>query len=164
MTVAEKDVKFYLYTKNVDGIPFNKQNVSVLNFDSSKNTVFVVHGWMNNVDSVMCQSVKDAYLEVKDVNVIIVDWSVVSQRQYVTAKFFVTRIGKVIAGLIQFMSDNVGLKMENTSMVGHSLGAHVCGVASRNVNSTLDHLTGKCSNNFIKNFSKWLKPTQLLFI
>lgn len=43
-------------------------------FDVSKDVKLVTHGWMSNGNSSTVINIKNAYLETKDYNVIIVDW------------------------------------------------------------------------------------------
>lgn len=143
LTLEEKQVKYYFYDRNTKGVRFNKNNMGTINFNADKETIFVVHGWVTNYKMEMPQSVKDAYLKSRDVNVIIVDWSEISFRDYVNAKFAVKTVGKIISGLIEFMIANVNLQMDKTGFVGHSLGAHVSGVAGAHLNGSIDHLIGK---------------------
>lgn len=91
----------------------------------------------------MPQTIKDAYLEARKINVITVDWKNVAQSEYHTARLSLMRVGEEISEFIQKMVKNVGLKLAKTGIVGFCLGAHVAGIASRMVGAKIDHITGK---------------------
>lgn len=137
-------IKYVLYSNEHGGLHFSKNNISHINIDPYKETVFVIHGWRNTYESPMAKTVKDAYLDTRDANVIVVDWSKFSGGDYITAKFSVTNVGRMIADLIWDMTQELDLNLEMTGMVGHSLGAHVAGVTGRNLEGALSHIIGKC--------------------
>lgn len=136
-------IKYVFYSREYDGLQFNTYNISHLNINTNKETVFVIHGWRNTYESPMAKTVKDAYLDTRDVNVIVVDWSKFCGGDYITAKFSVTNVGRMIAEVIWDMVVSLGLNLDTTGIVGHSLGAHVAGVAGRNLEGDLSHIIGK---------------------
>lgn len=138
----ESNVLFYFYSRTVNGTLVNTNNVSKIPFSASKETLFVIHGWTNDYQSEMPQSVKDAYLQSGDVNVFVPDWSYFTKKSYVTAKYFLSPVGKFMAAFIQHIVDTMELNLKNTGLVGHSLGAHVAGVIGLALNSTVDHIEG----------------------
>lgn len=69
-----------------------------------------------------------AYLSVGDYNVILVDWRQIAGSLYVYASNLVTKVGKHVAKMVDFLGTQ-GMKMEKTRLIGHSLGAHVVGLA-----------------------------------
>lgn len=91
----------------------------------------------------MPQSVIDAYLTTRNVNIIIVDWSDVSYESYVTAKNNVPAVGRLIGEFIVWMTEEVGVKIEKVGLVGHSLGAHIASNAGKILEGTLNHLIGR---------------------
>lgn len=142
MPFKEEYIKYFFYTKNVEETQFSKSNISYMNFDTSVETVFIIHGWKNSYESPMPQTVKNAYLYSRDANVIIVDWSKFAKSNYITAKHSITNVGKMIGDFVAFMVQKLGLKIGSTAMVGHSLGAHIAGIAGRQLNGALYHITG----------------------
>lgn len=67
-------------------------------------------------------------------NVIVVDWSAGAKTiNYVTARKRVPLVGQFVARFIDFMHIFGGLQLNTTSIVGHSLGAHVAGLAGKNM-------------------------------
>lgn len=147
-SLAEDVVTYYFYSRGINGTVINKDNVSSVFFNTSKQTIFIISGWLSSYDDSNPQMVKDAYLQTRDVNIIIVNWSSISKRSYVTAKYFIRYIGLDVAIFIHFLADNLGLEMDKLGLVGHSLGAHICGVVGYNLNGEADRILGRLYNDF----------------
>lgn len=69
-----------------------------------------------------------AYLNHRNLNVIVVDWSKISNGLYVYASNMVVKVGKHIAEMIDFL-ETFGMSPKRTRLTGHSLGAHIAGLA-----------------------------------
>jgi len=88
---------------------------------------------------------KDAFLDLEDMNVITVDWSVGAATFYTQAVANTQLIGRMAAELLNALIDNSGLKSNSIHIIGHSLGAHTAGYISSNpyLNVTgIDRITG----------------------
>ncbi|XP_049958114.1 phospholipase A1 VesT1.02-like [Schistocerca serialis cubense] len=111
------------------------------NFVASKQTKFVTHGWMNQGDHM--SAIRDGWLQAGDYNVIVVDWSVhAGNWNYAQAKAAVSGVGEVVAAFINWLA-SLGASTNNMQLVGHSLGAHVFGVAGNRVTAgRLNRITG----------------------
>ncbi|KAL7036298.1 hypothetical protein ACKWTF_008770 [Chironomus riparius] len=142
---------FWLYTKESKRTPFQlkssgKDNINNFQFtnkfDGNKPTKIIIHGWRGNRNSDSVQEVKSAYLETagKDYNVIAVDWEE-SARDilYFNAAYATKTVGKYVANVINHMSAKHGVNLKDVHIIGHSLGAHVAGVAG----SVFQLLSGK---------------------
>ncbi|XP_044733608.1 pancreatic lipase-related protein 2-like [Chrysoperla carnea] len=145
---AATRTEFHLYTRQNKEEYFELQiddedRLKVSNFDPSKDTKFITHGWRSSgrVDS--CKKLKDAFLQREDVNVIIVDWSdLASNIIYPVAKTYTKNVGEYYAEMIDFLVDN-GAKTDQMHLIGHSLGAHVSGVAGNSTKKGKVHrITG----------------------
>jgi pimeloyl-ACP methyl ester carboxylesterase len=139
-------VFFFLYKKDNPNNPkqfyVNDENaLRDSGFDPAKPTRFVTHGWINSRNSVACTSVRDAYLQQDDYNVIVIDWSSISIRPYIWASLRVPLVGQFVATMINFLTKH-GMDSSKTIMVGHSLGAHVVGIAARNADSDISYVVG----------------------
>ncbi|XP_074041810.1 uncharacterized protein [Leptinotarsa decemlineata] len=147
LIIKDTDIKIYFYnSQNLSkGIKVNLSDSTAIHestFDSTKQTHFVVHGYLNNYSSESCQSIKDALLKKIDCNVFIVDWSKYSLRFYTTAFRAVEPVGKILGDLIRQMVENNDLRLEKISLTGHSLGAHVAGVAGTLLGGQVDYIIG----------------------
>ncbi|XP_011878188.1 PREDICTED: pancreatic triacylglycerol lipase-like [Vollenhovia emeryi] len=141
-----KRVFFYLHKKDNPTDPKqlyvdDEDALKNSNFDPTKPTRFVTHGWMNSRDSVACTLVRDAYLQYDNYNVIVVDWSSISIRPYIWASRRVMLVGRFVATMINFLVKH-GMDSSQTVLVGHSLGAHVVGIAARSANSDISYVVG----------------------
>ncbi|XP_043285594.1 uncharacterized protein [Venturia canescens] len=136
---ADERILFYLYTKHNPKDPqvlkFNSlESFRTSWFEGDHSTVFITHGFLNTANSEAVTSVRDAYLNgTEELNVITVDWSAYSISFYSSACGKVESIGSDIARMINFMKSYTELKLYLTTLVGHSLGAHIMGVAGREV-------------------------------
>lgn len=76
---------------------------------------------------------------------ITVDWGKVAESVlYNRARSGVTPVGEYTAKFVDFLVDEVGVSPDDIHLVGHSLGAHVCGVTGESVMSgQLTRITGK---------------------
>lgn len=148
--VEHSDLKIYFYSKKMtDGIEINITDIRDLkktDFSYSKKTIFVIHGWHDDYNASMCQTVKNAYLTATDVNIFLVDWSSIAQKAYIIARSQVFQVGRALGLMISSMVYNQLLNLDNTSVVGHSLGAHVAGNAGHTLGGKVDHIIGKFRN------------------
>lgn len=83
------------------------------------------------------------YFPKHDANIITVDWRKVAQNDYVTAVLGVPAVGRAVGDFILFLVTNFGLRYENLHFIGFSLGAHVVGIAGRQLGGKVARITGK---------------------
>lgn len=74
---------------------------------------------------------------------IIVDWSALSVAPYHWSVRRVEMIGKEIARMIESLRIHAKLDLRTTTLVGHSLGAHIMGVAGRESKGAVNQIFGK---------------------
>ena len=72
-----------------------------------------------------------AYLRAGDYNVIVVDWSSIANLVYSAAAGNVPKIAERVTEMLNYLKAEFGLNFSTTQLVGHSLGAHVAGLAAR---------------------------------
>lgn len=90
-----------------------------------------------------------AYLTACDFNVIIADWSTESHVMYNRDRRFVKELGAIIARFIDRLQDETKFDMDKLHIIGHSLGAHVCGVVGLNTRLPVGRITGVACRSFI---------------
>ncbi|XP_029174266.1 phospholipase A1-like [Nylanderia fulva] len=142
----EDRVSFYLYTKNDHFLGkrlyVNDQDtLKNSDFDPTKPTRFIAHGWMNSGSSPACFLIRDAYINNEDSNVIVIDWSKITLRNYVWATNRVVMVGEFVSTMINFLAKQ-GMDLSKTVLIGHSLGAHVVGIAARNAEGEINFVVG----------------------
>uniref|UniRef100_A0A1B6DU95 Lipase domain-containing protein n=2 Tax=Clastoptera arizonana TaxID=38151 RepID=A0A1B6DU95_9HEMI len=146
-STPKDNVTFYLYTRQynteVQVFTNDTEGLKYTSFNTEDPTIILVHGFINSVHSNSVQLIRQAYLSAGNFNVIGVDWSTLAQGPwYNHAAKYTYGVGLQVAEFIDFLvSRNVNLK--NIHLIGHSLGAHVSGVAAKNIKSgKLSRLTG----------------------
>lgn len=75
-------------------------------------------------------------------NVIVVDWSKYSHLSYPKARKRVIDVAKVIAKFVDKLCVNLKINPNKIHIVGHSLGAHVAGIAGLKTARKIQRITG----------------------
>ncbi|XP_050554732.1 phospholipase A1 member A [Spodoptera frugiperda] len=152
--VNDADVEFRLFTRRN---PFEFQVLTTndsaslhqSNFDFSKKVKVLTHGWLNHGYSPMPESIKEAYLNVSDLNIIVVDWGVAANVNYILASYNVASVGRLLTEFLNFLIGE-GVSMDDVHLIGHSLGAHVVGIAGAYVKKgPIDTITETLSFHFL---------------
>nr|ABK29468.1 lipase [Helicoverpa armigera] len=131
---------YVLYTKGTQNSPqtINVDAMSLATpFDASFNTIILVHGHGGSVNSQLNPLVKDAILKYQDpsLNVIVVDWSREASYSYSVAVESVPLVAKDLGDfIIKYFP--LPADVAKLHLVGFGLGAHVVGIAGRQVAAT----------------------------
>ncbi|KAI8438251.1 hypothetical protein MSG28_010854 [Choristoneura fumiferana] len=116
-------------------------SVSNSNFDARKETVVLAHGWNGDGSNTMSKALTEAFLQSGDVNVIVLDWSRLANRRYVTAKNGVAEVGRGLGQFINWLNNNFGLSFDKVQLIGFSLGGHLVGNAGRELLGQIKRIT-----------------------
>ncbi|KAG0420946.1 hypothetical protein HPB47_003166 [Ixodes persulcatus] len=147
----EVDTKFMLYSRKNRQVPvfldyLRYESLGVDQFKQQKSLVFIVHGFGEDGNATWILKMKDAFLEMEDVNVVAVDWNKgCPQPMYLTAAANTALVGRQIARLVEVLAHRhpdtvVPAKVH---LVGFSLGAQVAGFAGRSFNRTTGKKIGR---------------------
>lgn len=101
------------------------------NFNAANPTRFTIHGWNGGPTSNVNTGVRNALLQRGNFNVIQVNWSAGSGSNYLTSRNRVGPTGAVVADMIMTLASTTGQSTLDMSIIGHSLGAHVAGMAGK---------------------------------
>ncbi|XP_014216719.1 pancreatic lipase-related protein 2-like [Copidosoma floridanum] len=142
----QNDVSFFLFTReypeNPQLLPINdKSAIEKSAYDASRPTKFITHGWMNSYRGLNCITITRAFLAQDGYNVIVVDWSNIAQLAYTKSYEQVKAVGGHITKMISFL-ESLGSNRSDMSLVGHSLGAHVMGLAGYQAVNKVGHIVG----------------------
>ncbi|XP_076289000.1 pancreatic triacylglycerol lipase-like [Lasioglossum baleicum] len=137
-------VHFNLYTKAnpTDGQRLNVDDIDALqksNFNFSKPTIFITHGWLNTVYNDPVTLIRDAYLQHGDYNVIGIDWTKISFKPYIWASDRVLLVSKYSSSFVNFLKKQ-GLNLSRVTIIGHCLGGHVAGLTARHADGQVDYV------------------------
>ncbi|XP_060527600.1 pancreatic lipase-related protein 2 [Cylas formicarius] len=134
----DNDVRFYLYTpesgrKRMRIDIRNHLSLPLSGFDPLRKNVILIHGFNGTESKSPMTVLRDAYLYRGDTNIFTVDWAEISRFPCYLSSLSNTRlVAQCTAKLYAFMMDHGGIA-EETSCVGHSLGAHICGMVSNHL-------------------------------
>ncbi|KAG8517421.1 Inactive pancreatic lipase-related protein 1 [Galemys pyrenaicus] len=146
---APKDIntQFLLYTNEN---PNNYQLISVTdlntieasNFHMGRKTRFIIHGFLGKgEESWLSDMCKDMF-KVEQVNCICVDWKRGARTGYTQAVQNIRVVGAEVAYLIHGLLTELGYRLEDVHIIGHSLGAHAAGEAGRRLGGQVGRISG----------------------
>ncbi|XP_046383603.1 pancreatic lipase-related protein 2-like isoform X2 [Ischnura elegans] len=148
---TKDDVYFTLFTSlNPDvGQPLklgDKEQLRRSHFDVHETTVFVTHGFLSSAKAEGVTGIKNMYVHNNPFNVITVDWSKISKNPiYWVVKKQTIFVGGVVAQFLIFLNEAGYRDLGRVHLVGHSLGAHVMGIAAKefkNETNNVGRVTG----------------------
>lgn len=133
------DIKFILFSKDpnvadVVLIPDDIGTIVTSKFIPILPTRILVHGWRDNSSNPLTQVVKDAYFTRSALNNVIgIDWGKYadSLNYPVVAQEYVPKVGYLLAKFLEFLVRKLLVPVFNIQLIGHSLGAQVCGYAGQ---------------------------------
>ncbi|XP_065091125.1 lipase member H-like [Ochlerotatus camptorhynchus] len=110
--------------------------------DFTKPIMFITHGWLeNHAINWMRQTAEDT-LKFIDTNVCIVGWDHLSKYVYYqAARENTLLVSGYMTRFINFLDKN-GMSLGKVTLVGHSLGAQVCGQVGYNLDGRLGEIYG----------------------
>lgn len=114
------------------------------NYDGSKASKFITHGWLSNGNSTTCIQIKNEYLKAHDYNVIVVDWGAIAGNVLYHIPVANTRnVAEYYAKFLDFLVEH-GTEPRNVHLIGHSLGAHISGFVGDMIKKgNVSRITGK---------------------
>ena len=164
MLPSEIEIVFVVYAHHLVDTPqkitaekvsieYLRQTFTSEHFDYEKNektkssdlpTVFIVHGFGNDEEADWMETMKDAFLSRYSFkcNVIKVGWGKGAEfPNYPQAVSNTQVVANAVAAFANTLVINQVVKGGNIHLVGHSLGAHICGQAGRSVSPNLQRVT-----------------------
>ncbi|XP_013140293.1 PREDICTED: pancreatic triacylglycerol lipase-like [Papilio polytes] len=138
--------KYYLYTRASQQyeelIMDDTSSITTSNFNASNPTAVIVHGWTGDKDSNINIALRGAFTMIGDYNVIVLDWSRVADKDYITSVEGVPRVGRYLGKFLSFLTSVTNVSISTLHLVGHSLGAHVVGNAGKELGGRIGRITG----------------------
>ncbi|XP_047040133.1 pancreatic lipase-related protein 2-like [Helicoverpa zea] len=112
------------------------------NYNSSRRTVLLIHGWLDTVTADFNTVLVPAFLEKEDLNVIVVDWSHgAGTINYPIAVINTPVSGEAVARFVTWLNKASGSDLKNYHIVGHGLGAHQAGIVGRRLGGGVAYIT-----------------------
>lgn len=131
----EKDVKFR-FTSNLNQTPQiftfdQRETITSDIIDVTKPLRVIVHGWKNEANSSMIQNVSSAYLKKQNVTLMVVDWSLLANKNYLLARDLIHDVANVTGHMLRYLVEQYLVRLENVHLIGHSLGGHTVGLVGK---------------------------------
>lgn len=105
-------------------------------------TIILIHGYAGGDDTLPIIVLRDAYLRRGGYNVFMLDWGELCQPPcYVAAVHNLRPVAKCAAEVINSLRKS-GLRPDKLTCVGHSLGAHLCGIMANYLTFRLNRIIG----------------------
>ncbi|XP_068114974.1 pancreatic lipase-related protein 2-like [Hyperolius riggenbachi] len=109
----------------------NVSTVGTTNFNSSRKTIFIIHGFLETGNKEWLVDMCKALLHVSDVNCFCVDWKGGSFAPYSQAANNVRVVGAEVAKFVKYLVETIDYTLNDVYLIGHSLGAQVAGEAGK---------------------------------
>ncbi|XP_028129781.1 pancreatic lipase-related protein 2-like [Diabrotica virgifera virgifera] len=144
---SPSDVTYIFFSKAnpIDGVEVNINNIEKLartSFRSWRETIFVIHGWLGSREADVNSYIRRNLLRYHNVNIFVVDWSPIAGDLYVFAQSQVRKVGEYVADFVRSLINVYSLQLDRLTLVGHSLGAHICGNAGAALNGQVETIVG----------------------
>uniref|UniRef100_A0A6P7GDW1 Phospholipase A1 n=1 Tax=Diabrotica virgifera virgifera TaxID=50390 RepID=A0A6P7GDW1_DIAVI len=143
----DNNIRYYLYTpengeKRITIDVRNPHSLNYSGYDYKKNNVIIIHGFNGTESRSPITILRNAYLSRKDYNIFTIDWSTITHFPcYISALSNTRLVGQCGAKLYAFIMANGGAATA-TTCVGHSLGAHICGMMSNHLDRRQHKVVG----------------------
>ncbi|KAK0160679.1 hypothetical protein PV328_008064 [Microctonus aethiopoides] len=131
----DKEVTFFLYTRKNPTygheiiVNDTDSNLKDTNFNPKLPTKILIHGYNSNMQLEALVDIRNEYLKKHDCNIFAVDWNRLAAGPcYPIAVYNAPHVGRCLAQLIRRVLDSGA---EDLHAIGFSLGAHVPGLAAR---------------------------------
>ncbi|XP_012156886.1 pancreatic lipase-related protein 2 isoform X2 [Ceratitis capitata] len=141
-----KYLGFHLYTEKSPrrGVTLNIHNPLSLfkgGFSRHRETAIIIHGFNGTAVDMHLQFLKDAYLS-RDFNVITVDWRPLTRYPCYLHALINTRLTAQCTAQVYSFLTHHGAIREKITCIGHSLGAHICGMISNHLSLKQHRIIG----------------------
>ena|SRR5690349_9151318 len=109
------------------------QLLSNVHFNAKLPTVLYISGWTQSPDASTTRALVKAYLKRGDYNILLLDWSDYSVGIYAAVMIRISKISRLFGRELPKLFDQ-GLNAKFFHCIGHSFGAHSCGIIGRELN------------------------------
>ncbi|XP_069126907.1 pancreatic triacylglycerol lipase-like [Argopecten irradians] len=119
----------------------DRHNLWTSGFESSIPTKIIIHGFTQNGNVPWAHDMMSELIRKERMNVIIVDWGSGSGFPYTQAVANTRVVAAEVAAMITYLNTAAGTTSQQYHLIGHSLGAHVCGYVGETIRG-LGRITG----------------------
>lgn len=111
-------------------------------WDDNKENIIFVHGYAGGDDSPPTRIVRDAFIQSGQFNFFMIDYGPVSRAPcYVSLVQNIKYVSYCVASYLRDFL-NSGMKKKSITCIGHSMGAHGCGLLRRYLGFRINKIIG----------------------
>ncbi|MGH0185206.1 UNVERIFIED_CONTAM: hypothetical protein FKN15_016772 [Acipenser sinensis] len=107
--------------------------IAISKFHPEKNTVMLIHGFLDNSKSDWVTDTCQLLVQVDDVNCIVVDWKKGGMITFTQSAHNVRVVGAEISYFLSVLEQDFKYFSSKVHLVGHSLGSHIAGEAGKRI-------------------------------
>lgn len=109
-------------------------------------TKIIVTGWIEGFDVKWAVDMKNAYVQYTTYNIIIFSWDKYTYLPYDYSTTLSRDLGEHLADYIIHLTKTIGLDLDKTHLIGHSMGAHIAGFAGKSLIRKIAKRVGRISS------------------
>lgn len=138
--VTDRDILYYLYNKQYKNVSL----ASNLEYINRKYPLkIMIHGWTEHSYVEWYRNIRTAYMKKGLYNIILVDWSLKGDTDYLSASRNAKIVGNKIGEFLINLSNKRGIPYKNMHLISHSLGCHVAGFTGKKVYEIANRKIGR---------------------
>ncbi|XP_053686690.1 lipase member I-like [Sabethes cyaneus] len=140
----EEEVTFWCGNRNSTKLTqtFLNDSEIMMKIDVNKPMTFVIHGWLDNATRLWVQFTVQDIMKYSDTNVCTVNWSRLARYNYYqVAVNHTLLVSEFLTKFVEFLV-TTGIPLDKITMVGHSMGAQICGQVGRNFRGKIAKIYG----------------------
>lgn len=111
-------------------------------FNFSLPVAFLIHGWFDSVNRTWMNNTMSAYIQNIDSNICGVDWTRLALTEYSIAATNTRIVAKQLVKFIQYLQLFSSISLKHWTLIGHSFGAQVAGIAGHQLNGDIGRIIG----------------------
>ncbi|XP_062561793.1 lipase member H-A-like isoform X1 [Armigeres subalbatus] len=145
---AAEFVKFHFYARsnNYQPVELRYDQIQFLpdhhGFNIALPTKILIHGWLGGSDSDVIEPLAKDFLDQGNFNIIAVDWEKGARTLlYPVARYRVSKVAELVAAVIDQLLQ-FGQSSDQIGLIGHSLGAHIAGLAGKKTKKKVAFIVG----------------------
>ncbi|GFV62293.1 pancreatic triacylglycerol lipase [Trichonephila clavipes] len=120
---------------------FSDWDIERSGFDASASTVFIIHGF-KDIGSAWQRKIKNALMKIDKHNVFILEWGQ-SRSSYEEELMNIPNFGTHLATFVGNLKISKDIDLQGVYLIGHSIGAHIAGVAGKVIKQKLKRSIGR---------------------
>lgn len=144
LTSIDQQVTFWCSNQNQKNWiqTFVDDSNIISKIDPEKPLAILTHGWLESSTFLWVKEVVNDWLKYDDTNICVVDWQFFGLMEYTIAAKNTKTVGNYLSEFLKSVSKSTGIPYSKMTLCGHSMGAHVVGIAGGNIDGRIGKIIG----------------------